>query len=153
MTMINEYKKAIGSFATGVAVASTDKTAMTINSLSSVSLEPILLLFSIKKTASRFLDFYNADFVAINILSKNQAAIARKFTRQPEKNDLEEYFLNENGLYILKESMAKLVCKKHQIIDGGDHNIFICNILSAETNYNNHEPLIYFRGNFVDEVK
>ena len=96
MTMINEYKKAIGSFATGVAVASTDKTAMTINSLSSVSLEPILLLFSIKKTASRFLDFYNADFVAINILSKNQVAIAKKFTRQPEKNDLEEYFLNEN---------------------------------------------------------
>ena len=82
----NILKKAFGSFATGVAVATSHKSGFTINSFASLSLKPPLIIFNIYKSETDHVDFLKNNSFVINFLSNEQEEISRLFaTKDPEK--------------------------------------------------------------------
>ena len=87
-TDTRSLRDALGRFTTGVAVVTArggegPPIGMTINSFSSVSLDPPLVLFSIDKRAARLEAFRAADCYAINVLAGHQRDLSARFARAP----------------------------------------------------------------------
>ena len=141
------FKKTLSKFSTGVTVIATNKNSIlygkTINSFSSLSLSPPLILFSLDVKSSKLNIFKSSKFISINILSKKQKFISDNFAKHnPDWKNI-EYKLLENGNPIIKNCISNLDCTIQDKIKKGDHIIFICKILKV---MNNHKlkPLIYF---------
>ena len=141
------FKKTLSKFVTGITVIATSKNSIlygkTINSFSSLSLSPPLVLFSIDIKSSKLNIFKNTKFISINILSKKQKFISDNFAKNnPDWQDV-EYQLLENGNPIIKNCISNLNCSIQDKIQKGDHIIFICKILQVINN-DKLNPLIYF---------
>jgi flavin reductase (DIM6/NTAB) family NADH-FMN oxidoreductase RutF len=85
-----ELRNALGRFATGVAVITTrtfsgEVDGLTVNSFSAVSLDPPLILWSLRRSAHSFDRFFNADRFAVNILSAEQQLLCQHFARPGRK--------------------------------------------------------------------
>ena len=146
-------KKTFSTFATGVAIAALNennqKLGITINSFSSVSLDPALLSFCIGNNSSVLQQFLDCQFFSINILSATQQNLANAFTRSDdqEKWQLEKVNLSQNSTPIFANSLSYFECQKHQIIKSGDHQIIIGKITNCEV-LNDQKPLTYFKGKY-----
>ena len=126
-----DYRKALGCFATGVTVVTTrwqgSDWGMTCNSFSSVSLEPRLVLWSIRKSASSLEAFTRSDGFTVSVLSLPQQALARQFAT----GNMAERFVNvpvqrqASDRLRLNDSLAWFDCSLHQLVDAGDHHILI----------------------------
>lgn len=127
----SDYRKALSCFATGVAVVSTrwknSDWGMTCNSFSSVSLEPRLVLWSIRKASNSLPAFLGAGGFAVSILAQPQAHLAGKFSL----GDMDARFAGvavhrqESGRLRLADALAWFDCSLHQQVDAGDHYILI----------------------------
>ena len=147
----NNYRKTLSTFVTGITVVATKNNSVlygkTINSFSSLSLSPPLVLFSLDKKSSKLNIFKNSYSVTINILSKNQEFISNNFAKKnPDWKDI-EYDILKNGNPIIKNCVSNLDCKIIDKIKRGDHIIFICKIFSVLHN-NKLKPLIYYNSNY-----
>jgi flavin reductase (DIM6/NTAB) family NADH-FMN oxidoreductase RutF len=150
-----DLRKALGQFATGVAVATAaDRDRMpvgvTINSFSSVSLEPPLVLFSLGRSLRSLPTFLDARLYGINVLHAGQAAIGQRFaTRGEDKWNGTE--LVESGAVcpLITGALLHLRCERHAIVEGGDHIIFIAHVRDAVSNEEG-SPLLFWRGAFRD---
>tara|TARA_B100001175_G_C19333344_1_gene553660 strand:- start:30 stop:494 length:465 start_codon:yes stop_codon:yes gene_type:complete len=145
------FKETLSKFTTGITVVTTNKDSFlygkTINSFSSLSLSPPLVLFSIDIKSTKLNIFKNSKIVSINILSKNQKSISNNFAKKnPNWNEI-EYSLLKNGNPIIKNCIANLDCKILEKIKKGDHIIFICKVLQVLKN-NKLKPLIYFNSKY-----
>ena len=141
------YKKTLSKFVTGITVIATNKNSIlygkTINSFSSLSLSPPLVLFSIDIKSSKLNIFKNTKFISVNVLSKKQKFISDNFAKKnPDWQDI-DYKLLENGNPIIKNCISNLDCRIQDKIKKGDHIIFICKILKVINN-DKLKPLIYF---------
>lgn len=126
-----DYRKALSCFATGVTVVTTrwqdSDWGMTCNSFSSVSLEPRLVLWSIRKAASSLEAFTQSGGFSVSVLSQPQQALARQFAT----GDMAARFANvpvqrqASERLRLSESLAWFDCSLHQLVDAGDHHIVI----------------------------
>jgi flavin reductase (DIM6/NTAB) family NADH-FMN oxidoreductase RutF len=141
-----------GLFATGVAIAATqsddESNIITINSLSSISLDPALLLFCIDNKSSNFKAFTSNKNFSINLLTQDQIDLSKHFSKtQREDLDVSKFFSNsELGNLVLKDSMGYFECEKHDVIESGDHNIIIGKIVNFAKLSEDKKPLIYFKG-------
>lgn len=122
---------------------------MTINSFSSVSLNPPLLSFCIDNSSSNLQLFKKNKTFSLNILSESQQDLARGFAtpKNSLKWGIETYFLGQNGNPIFKNSLAFFECRKHRIIKAGDHHIIIGEVLDF-AKLNDSKPLLYFQGKY-----
>lgn len=142
------FRDAFGRFATGVAVAAC-RTAeggfvgVTINSLTSVSLDPPLALFCLEKTARAAKPFLAAERFGFSVLSAAQRPISDRFAASPEAGP-EDFELWE-GAPILPGALAAMVCAPHDVIGGGDHLILLGRVLQV-AHRREGDPLIYFGG-------
>lgn len=140
-------------FATGVAVVTTRDTAgrpvgVTINSLSSVSLEPPLLLWSLALKAPSLESFRQSGMFAVNILPRSQDDLCRQFaTPAPDKFRGVRYTTDSNGLPLLDGVLAQIVCRTWARYPGGDHEIIVGHVESIRLAEG--EPLVFFRGRFA----
>lgn len=126
-----EYRKALSCFATGVTVVTTrwqeSDWGMTCNSFSSVSLEPRLVLWSIRKAASSLEAFTRSGGFTVSVLSQPQQALARQFATA----DMASRFANvpvqrlQSERLRLGDALAWFDCTLHQLVDAGDHHIVI----------------------------
>ncbi len=153
MKKINKknFKKTLSKFTTGITVVATNNSSVlygkTINSFSSLSLSPPLVLFSLDKKSSKLKIFKNSKKISINILSRNQKIISNNFAKKtPDWNDVEYEILN-NGNPIIKNCVANLDCEIIDKIKKGDHIIFICKVLQVLNNYK-LKPLIYYNSSY-----
>ena len=147
----NNFKKALSAFATGITVVATKYNSIlygkTINSFSSLSLSPPLVLFSLDNKSSKLSIFKNSEKITINILNKKQQLISNNFAqKKPDWKDI-EYDLLENGNPIIKNCVSNLDCKIIDKIKKGDHLIFICKVLHVLNN-NKLKPLIYYNSKY-----
>ena len=149
MKIINSqnFKKTLSKFATGITVIATSKNSIlygkTINSFSSLSLSPPMVLFSLDIKSSKLNIFKNTNFISINVLSKSQKLISENFAKNnPDWKNI-DYQLLQNGNPIIKNCISNLDCEIIDKIKKGDHIIFICKILQVINN-NKLKPLIYF---------
>ncbi len=151
-----EFRRALGSFATGVTVITAqdqngEKVGVTANSFNSVSLDPPLILWSIAKRSGSYPVFKRATHFTVNILAADQIDLSNHFARpQDDKFANISYTVAENDALVLPDCSAHFVCENHKIIDGGDHWILIGKVVSfADIG---HTPLLYHQGGYAQTV-
>lgn len=149
-----EFRDALGCFATGVAVATcrdADGAAIgvTINSFSSVSLDPPLVLWSLGRSSQHFDDFLNAGHYAINVLREEQRDLSLRFSLPHEDRWLGvEVGAWRTGAPIIADCLASVECTTEAIHDGGDHIILIGRVVRLSSDRTGR-PLLYFGGRYA----
>lgn len=151
-----DFKNIMSKFPTGVNIVTTidgnsNFHAVTISSFCSLSLHPHLVLFCLGKEASTHEAFTNGNNFAVNILSMHQFYLAEHFSNANNQDKWENIELLEEGTTkcpLINGVIGFIECKKHKIYDGGDHDIFIgevinCRILSEA------KPLLYYNSNYA----
>ncbi|MDP9013304.1 MAG: flavin reductase family protein [Pseudomonadota bacterium] len=145
------YRAAMGSFATGVAVVTSEWGGkfhgMTISSLASVSLDPCLLLVCLKKSSRTGEAIRARKAMAVNLLRHGQESLARRFVGQfTDRFDGLEIAIDDAGMPLLPGCIAHLSCRLLEVYPGGDHDIFIAHVTSCAAVEG--APLVYHRGGF-----
>jgi flavin reductase (DIM6/NTAB) family NADH-FMN oxidoreductase RutF len=147
-----ELRNALGSFATGVTIITTQgkngqKVGMTANSFNSVSLTPPLILWSIGKSTNCFEDFMAAEAFAVHVLAEDQQDLSNRFATTGIDRFAElECTKGFLGSPILPHYSACFQCKMSHQYEGGDHIIMLGEVI--EFNDNQHQPLLFHRGNY-----
>lgn len=143
-------RKAMSKFATGVTVVTAKGprgwVGMTVNSFSSVSLSPPLVLWSIGRQSTRLPVFKAAEISAVHVLNHRQHDVCMDFTRNAHAFDREGVRINSSGMPEFDGTLARFECRRHAVHDGGDHLIFVAavtNVTMSDT-----QPLIFFNGAF-----
>lgn len=122
---------------------------MTINSFSSVSLNPPLVSFCIDNKSSNLQLFKKNHYFSLNILSEDQIELARGFatSKNTKKWQIEPYFLGIEGSPVFENCLGFFECKKHKIIKAGDHHIIIGEVIDF-AKIQDKNPLLYNRSQF-----
>jgi flavin reductase (DIM6/NTAB) family NADH-FMN oxidoreductase RutF len=147
----NQFRKALGAFATGVTVITAlgprdEPVGFTANSFNSVSLEPPLVLFSLDKQASILGAFLSARHFAVNVLREDQRALSERFAaRQEDRFEGIAFETWETGCPILPDTLASFECDYRYSYDVGDHVIFVGEVKRMEQRAAGG-PLLYFGG-------
>jgi flavin reductase (DIM6/NTAB) family NADH-FMN oxidoreductase RutF len=147
-----QLRRVLGRWATGVAVMTTtdargEPRGLTVNSFSSVSVNPPLVLWSIAKSAQS-LDTIGAGCVfVVNVLSHRQRSLAQRFAISGgAKFEGVGYRLSAEGAPILEGSAASLVCEATEEHDGGDHVVIIARVIGMAASA--EPPLLFVDGAF-----
>ncbi|SEG42912.1 NADH-FMN oxidoreductase RutF, flavin reductase (DIM6/NTAB) family [Thermomonospora echinospora] len=148
----------VGRFATGVAIVSTVADgvdhAMTINAFTSVSLDPLLVLFCAEKIARLHDAVLKSGGWAVSVLPEEAEDLSQWFaTRGRPLDDRLGGHPFERGAHtgaaIFDESVASLECRTHAVHDGGDHSIVVGEVLAVQTPApKNRRPLLYYEGHY-----
>lgn len=141
-------RDAFSRFATGVTVVTTGSAdgpvGITANSFSSVSLEPPLVLWMPDKGARRFRYFETAEHYAIHVLSHEQAEVCSSFVRNAHAFDQLPYTVDDNGVPLIENCLARFECRRFTAYEGGDHLIVLGHVLQAEMR--SGEALTFYAG-------
>ena len=147
-----DFRNALGSYATGVAVITATAPGakpygLTCNSFASVSLNPPLVLWSLVIYSQGMSTFQNASHFAVNVLGASQQALATKFaTSSEDKFAGIEWTPGLGGAPLLADSVANFQCRTADRYYGGDHVIFLGAVEAYS--YNRQEPLLFVRGGY-----
>lgn len=142
----------MGHFATGVTVITTRDRGgtpfgLTANAFTSLSLDPPLVLVCVDKAVSCYSCFEESKLFAVNILSEEQEELSRRFaTKGIEKFADIGWRKSENGLALLDGAMGHVECKLIYSYDGGDHTIYVGEVLTAGAL--GERPLLFFKGKY-----
>lgn len=148
------YRNALGCFATGITVITTkgakdEQIGVTINSFASVSLEPPMVLFSLKSESLLNQFFKDSEVYNVNILAEGQEEISNLFAGPAEdKFDQVSWREGVNGAPILNNILASLECKLVTAYEGGDHIIYLGEVTKINCPGDEGKPLLYFRGSY-----
>jgi flavin reductase (DIM6/NTAB) family NADH-FMN oxidoreductase RutF len=148
------FRRALSHFATGVTVITVvhgarDPHGMTANAFASVSLDPLLVLVCIGRSARTHALVCQHKRFCINVLSQHQEAWASHFAL-PEQDPVvtEElgirFALTRQGTPMLPDTLAQLDCRLVNAIEAGDHTVFLGEVEQIEVGAG--EPLIFYRG-------
>ncbi|MBT2336405.1 flavin reductase [Variovorax paradoxus] len=150
-----QLRQLLGCFPTGVAVITTctpegQPAGLTCNSFSSVSLEPPLVLFSLRKASRLLPTFQTANGFVINILSEQQDALSGRFasSRIEDKFDGVAWRAGRLGMPLIDDCLASFECRVHATHEAGDHVIFIGEVkhLSAGAP---EQALVFYKGAYM----
>jgi flavin reductase (DIM6/NTAB) family NADH-FMN oxidoreductase RutF len=149
----DRFRAVMGHFATGVAVVTATSDAgpvgMTVNAVCSLSLEPVLLLVCFDRTARTFPVVRDTRRFGVNVLAGGQEHLARLFaSKMPEREKFAEVAHTvHDGIPVIEGTLAWVGCRLEQLVPGGDHEIGIGAVETAEIGDNDDaEPLIWYRG-------
>jgi 3-hydroxy-9,10-secoandrosta-1,3,5(10)-triene-9,17-dione monooxygenase reductase component len=148
-----EFRAALGSFATGVTVvtaldANGRPVGLTANSFNSVSLSPPLVLWSLSLRSPNLPNFLQATHFAINVLARDQIALSQRFSKPiPKKFEGIAHGFGAQGMPLLDGSAAQFECRTEARHYAGDHVIFIGQVLQYR--YAERDALGYFRGRYA----
>jgi 3-hydroxy-9,10-secoandrosta-1,3,5(10)-triene-9,17-dione monooxygenase reductase component len=151
----NRFRQALGAFTTGVTIVTTRDAAgkdvgVTANSFNSVSLSPPMVLWSLARTSTTIAAFQAARSFAVHVLASDQHALATRFARKGEDRFAGLQPLRGlDGIALLEQCAARFECRTAFQYEGGDHVIFVGEVLEFE--HNEHEPLVFKRGRFALE--
>ena len=148
-----DFRKICGHYATGITVITTthkgESHGITVNSFSSVSLNPPLVLFCIDKDARFNVPLSEERSLVINILSENQQEVSNRFASSKLTN--KERFrglatMPEHKYPVFTDSLGILEAKLQATHDGGDHWIYVAKVSSGQVSKGS--PLIYYGGSY-----
>lgn len=145
-------RDAFGSFATGVTIVTTAgpqgaAVGLTANSFSSVSLEPPMVLWSLARTSGSIEAFREGAHFAVHILSAEQEALSTRFASKVVDR-FEGLALDRgpDGIPMLQDCMARFTCRTVYQYEGGDHVIFVGEIL--DFSHSARKPLVFHGGRY-----
>ena len=148
----DEFRNALGRFASGVTVVTTESKqgepkGLTVSAFSSLSLDPPLVLICIERNSSLHQFLKEGSYFAVNILSEDQELVSRRFaSKDADRFDGIGYKKGATGCPLLEGAIAHVECLVRESNSAGDHTIFIGEVEAAETTEG--KPLAYFRGGY-----
>lgn len=160
----DEFRRTVGLFATGVTVVTTAVDdvlhGMTANAFSSVSLDPLLVLVCVAGRARMHDLLAGAETFAVTVLSAEQEPLSRFFaaSRSPGRDQFDGVAWQPapvTGCPVLSDGLAFVDCRLTEIHEGGDHSIFLGEVVDLGTLRPDAAPLLWFGGRYrrlvVDE--
>ena len=151
-----DFRKALGSFGTGVTIVTTKAAdarlvGVTANSFSSVSLEPPIVLWSLQKTSPNLSAYDDCGRFVINVLSLAQIEHSKRFASPvPDKFNGVDYTLGIEGLPLLKGCAATFECRTIQRLDVGDHILFLGQVEAYQ--HLDQTALLYVQGRYAQSA-
>jgi flavin reductase (DIM6/NTAB) family NADH-FMN oxidoreductase RutF len=149
------FRQLLGCFPTGVAIITTrnaqgQPVGLTCNSFSSVSLEPPLVLFSLRKASTLLDTFTAAGSFAINILSQSQDALSGRFASSKIADKFEgvAWRAGRLGTPLVDDCLANLECGVYAAHEAGDHVIFIGEVKHMAGGSADH-ALVFYKGAYM----
>ena len=156
------FRNALGCFPTGIAVMTAEgpgsgdtgsvpmsHIGITVNSFTSVSLDPPLVLWCIHKASRRYQAFAQASGFTVSILASGHKAVSSRLAGQGEHNlDGIDLIPTELGPPALADSLAIFECAMESVQEAGDHAILLGRVLRFAQHDDAGAPLVYFRGKY-----
>jgi flavin reductase (DIM6/NTAB) family NADH-FMN oxidoreductase RutF len=150
-----EFRAIMGSFATGVTVitaaADGEMQGMTANAVTSLSLDPVMMLICIDRSSHTHRVLEAGGAFAVNMLGAHQEDVSKLFARKapPERGTLrgQPFRVGKAGAPVLEDALAFVECRIVDTHAGGDHTIFIGEVVDAGV-AEGVEPLLFFRGQY-----
>lgn len=147
------YRKVIGTFATGVTVITTEVDGrlhgFTANAVTSVSLDPLLLLVCVDKRAHAHAELAKARGFGVSILAADQRDLSNLFatSAEPTVGALRGVAFRRGvtGVPLLDGALACLECESERALDGGDHTIYLGRVVEGAI-VGDTRPLLYYQG-------
>jgi flavin reductase (DIM6/NTAB) family NADH-FMN oxidoreductase RutF len=129
------FRHALGAFATGVAVVTVatpeGPLGITVNSFTSVSMDPPLVLWCPAKWSRRYAAFAGAGHFAIHVLGADQKAVADGFSRDGAAFGALDWAANAQGVPLIEGVLARFVCTTWALHEAGDHTIILGRVTEA----------------------
>jgi flavin reductase (DIM6/NTAB) family NADH-FMN oxidoreductase RutF len=145
------FRRSLGQFATGVTVMTTahdgQLLGMSVNSFAALSLDPPLVLWSIRKESQSLPLFQQAGHYAVNVLAESQVDLSNLFAKHSEDRFAKvDWSTGRLGAPLLHGAICTLECRLEQLVDGGDHFILIGRV----EHYAVHagKPLLFAQGRY-----
>lgn len=146
---VTAYRRALGAFATGVCVVTADSElgplGITINSFTSVSLTPRLVLWCLDERSERWRAFCSAETFSIHVLSADGEALSRRFAKGIGLMEPHEFERVGEAPPRLA-CAARFDCRTHSRVQMGDHMVIVGEVVDFETT--EAAALTYFRGRY-----
>ncbi|ABF64224.1 flavin reductase family protein [Ruegeria sp. TM1040] len=147
-----EMRAALGCFATGVVVVTTQTErgplAMTVNSFTSVSLTPPLVLWCPAVHSKRHDPFVGAKHFSIHVMAEDHMDAALHFARHGEAFDVHPWSRNTQNQPVLDDAMVRLDCAHHAAHPGGDHTILVGEVLNVSRRADLGPGLVFHQGKY-----
>lgn len=148
-------RNALGHFATGVTVITTRQSmqeglvGLTVNSFSSVSMDPALVLWSISNKSPNLGAFDLGSQHVIHILADTQKDLAYQFSNpKVDKFAKVDYVLNDDfHAPVIAGCVARFYCETDRVFQGGDHSIILARVVRFDTA--DHAPLLFVKGSML----
>lgn len=147
------FRQAMGLFATGVGIVSVVRadgapSGITANSIVSVSLEPMLVSWSIQNGSSLFDLYADADQFAISILNSDQRELALRYAARGDSlTQSIDFETTERGLPVIAGAVGVIECRHWSAYPAGDHTMIFGEVVGIDTK-DNIDPLAFFGGRF-----
>jgi flavin reductase (DIM6/NTAB) family NADH-FMN oxidoreductase RutF len=153
----DDLRRVLGRFATGVTIITVksgqEVHGLTVNSFTSVSLDPPLILICIQKSATGHGYFSDGAGFVVNLLSRDQEELSNRFANSAlsamERFKDLAYKKTDSSIPILDGNLGHLECKVANQIEAGDHTIFIGEVVHAEITPETR-PLLFFESRYLD---
>jgi flavin reductase (DIM6/NTAB) family NADH-FMN oxidoreductase RutF len=148
----SEFRELLGALASGVTVVTAvDRSGriagMTATAVSAVSLEPPLIMVCVNHKDPLHVCLENATAFAVNILASEQTELSNTFAGDVEHRFAEaQYETSPEGLPLLCDALAHVICEPWKAHPAGDHTIFLGLVASGRTQMGS--PLLHFRGEY-----
>lgn len=146
------FRRSLGQFATGVTVMTACHAGrlvgMSVNSFAALSLDPPLVLWSIRRESGSLAAFREAGHFAVNVLSANQAGISNTFASPTQdKFAATPWSAGLHGAPLLHGAIAHMECALHEVVEGGDHLLLIGRV-ERHARFAG-EPLLFTQGRYA----
>ena len=157
-TQDGHFREVLGHYPTGVAVVTAMTAAgpvgMAVNSFTSVSLSPPLVLFCPAATSTTWPVLRVPGVVAVNVLSAEQEWVSQIFARRDIDRFAEvEWVPGTNGAPLLADALGWLECTVHQEHPAGDHTIVVAAVDRIGLHTDIDLPLVFFRGRYQTGIR
>ncbi len=147
------FRDTLGRFATGVTVLTWDDgehvRGMTANAVSSVSLEPMLVLVCIDRKTSAHAQLEHTAAFALNILAADQVEVSKAFAQHGVEDMAGvAYHRNQTGAPVISGALASIECEVAERLAGGDHTIYLGQVVAMEIMRPEAQPLLFYAGRY-----
>jgi flavin reductase len=147
------FRHTAGLFATGVAIVTAEAQgevhAMTVNAVTSLSLEPLLMLFCPAKRSRLAQLLEHVRQFTLNFLREDQEALSSYFAGGWKSSPAPPFrFVPSRAGPRLEGSLASVGCELERVVDGGDHWIVTGRVITLHRGIEPHRPLVFFGGKY-----
>lgn len=156
MTFADDYRRTLGTFATGVTVVTFSHGGkdhgITVNSFASLSLDPPLVLWNCDVSAASHDLLPEAGHYAVNVLTEEQEWLSNRFAGEHKEMDdpFEDVDVRrgETGAPIIEGSLSYVDCTLEETYAGGDHTILVGRIEDLGVEEGDADPLVFYEGKY-----
>jgi flavin reductase (DIM6/NTAB) family NADH-FMN oxidoreductase RutF len=150
----DEFRLVCSRFATGVCVITTHVPeggphGITVNSFTSLSLDPPLVMAAIGTLSAQLPAFEKSGFFAVNILEEAQETLSRHFARRQQESRFQDipWSPGSTGSPIFADTLGVIECELVQAFTTGDHRVLVGKALHAKVH--DGKPLLYYRSGYA----